>query len=261
MVRVWERCAEWRVLLNDECRGAAEGNDVIAKLLEEDLATAILINLAKLRLGLGIRHVAAQLGHASLKFAEVNAAIIVVIELIKNGPETLIEEQVAQERGKLLLLNPGIAVAVLEGGVLVGTHERGLAHFPALGFNQAVQFSQAAATIAIEIGCVPHVHDLVLGCDDLIHGLQALCSEELELESLLGGGLFGWGSGSSRFGLGLSGLGLGLCGLGFSGSGLVLNRGGRRLGLGLWLVALGRLNGFAGLATHGAGSQCSGCST
>mmetsp|Transcript_91454 Transcript_91454/g.255459 ORF Transcript_91454/g.255459 Transcript_91454/m.255459 type:complete len:613 (+) Transcript_91454:72-1910(+) len=97
--------------------------DVCAELDEEDLAAVVGVDLLELLLCLLRRHLQAQRAHAGGELAAVDAAVGARVDLLEDLEQLGEPEDVQQQRVELGLLDPVVAVAVLQGGLLVGAHE------------------------------------------------------------------------------------------------------------------------------------------
>mmetsp|Transcript_36729 Transcript_36729/g.95137 ORF Transcript_36729/g.95137 Transcript_36729/m.95137 type:complete len:269 (+) Transcript_36729:417-1223(+) len=99
--------------------------DVPAELDEQDLTTTIGVHLLELLLDLRPGQLQAQLRQPALELAQVHAAIATA-DLAEDHEELVEPEQVQQEIGKLVLVNPSVSLLTAERRLLVGPHQRGL---------------------------------------------------------------------------------------------------------------------------------------
>mmetsp|Transcript_55118 Transcript_55118/g.118308 ORF Transcript_55118/g.118308 Transcript_55118/m.118308 type:complete len:353 (-) Transcript_55118:516-1574(-) len=137
-------------------------SDVRAELYEEDLATMVGVNLVELIHGLGLTQAQAQLAHASRELASIDSAVVTSVDDVEHLPELVEPEDVEQKRVELELLDPIVAVAILQDCFLVGAHQRRLVVEPFgpsatrnhLNYH-LVDLGKAHNTVAVEVQPLP----------------------------------------------------------------------------------------------------------
>mmetsp|Transcript_81722 Transcript_81722/g.243687 ORF Transcript_81722/g.243687 Transcript_81722/m.243687 type:complete len:324 (-) Transcript_81722:599-1570(-) len=96
--------------------------DVCAELHKQDLPTVVGVDPVELLHRLLVREVQAQLAHARLEFAGINAAVGPAVHDLEDLPQLVEPKDIQQQFMELTLLDPVVSITVLQDGLLVGTH-------------------------------------------------------------------------------------------------------------------------------------------